>query len=105
MTVVMLRIDAYLIHDSSLGSLVANLDGDGLEAVGTRISSTPVLQKGREMPVSWRLVQILSLKCDILGHSKRQSTKIRGQHSIPQAQETGNDVRNRRVGHTDHKHP
>ena len=43
MTVVMLRIDAYLIHDTSLGSLVANLDGDGLEAVGTGISSTPVL--------------------------------------------------------------
>ena len=52
MTVVMLRIDAYLIHDSSLGSLVANLDGDGLEAVGTRISITPVLRKGREIPVS-----------------------------------------------------
>ena len=56
MTVAMLRIDAYLIHDSSLGSLVANLDGDGLEAVGTRISITPVLRKGREIPVSSRLV-------------------------------------------------
>lgn len=35
----------HLVHDSSLGSLAVGLNGDRLEAVGTRISSTPVLQK------------------------------------------------------------